>query len=405
MVFAFLGLGVSAIPVVIIVALIIIIGYVSRAIFIRTRIPEALVLILIGILLVPIGHLLPLQYVLTLRSLASPIGTIALIVIMYSGATLINLKHNKSGVTRGILFGLLDTLLPVFILSAIMYVFFGWPLIYGAILGAVVGETAVAVIIPIIKRVSIPSSVYKMLVMETTMNSVAAILVFSILLNYTTGIPSTLSSAVIYIVSYLSIAIVVGLLVGIGWLFLQARLKGAQEYLATIAIAILMYGIVSFFNGAAILSVLIFAIIVGNYRFISNHLKINIDVTAKESTDKKAIERDIEFLIRTFFFVFIGIIAYFNYTFLLFALIAILVLMLIRVVQVKVLLRGLEYKPYQTFVFALMPRGTVVAVLAAILYSIGGVYFTEIFYISFMIIIITDILAGVLVSTTGVETK
>ncbi|MGC9135733.1 hypothetical protein [Caldivirga sp.] len=44
-------------------ALIILIGYVGDYLFRLTRVPEAVILMLIGILLVPIGHVIPVKYV------------------------------------------------------------------------------------------------------------------------------------------------------------------------------------------------------------------------------------------------------------------------------------------------------------------------------------------------------
>jgi potassium/hydrogen antiporter len=392
----------SSVPVLIAIALIIIIGYIGRAIFNRTKIPEALILILIGILLVPVGHLLPDSYVNTLRSLAGIFGDLALVVIMYNGGKAIVLNQKLFNDRKGISLGILDTLLPMAALTVIMAVF-GWPLIYGALLGAILGETSTIIVIPILRKIKMPDEMYTALVMETTLNSVFAILFFTLLLSFTNGQPLSASSFANFAVDYVSVAVAFGLVAGLLWLVVQSYIKGAREYLASLAFAILLYGVVDLFNGAAAISVLIFAIILGNYKPIIERLGLKIEIKKKERRETHAVERDLEFLIITFFFVFIGMIALLSVQYLIYAIIVTAVLVVIRYVEVVFVLDG--DKVYRDMAFALMQRGTVVAVLAAILFSIGGNYFDQIFYICFMVIILTNIIASILVSRTRLEVK
>jgi len=392
----------SSVPIIIAVALIIIIGYIGRAIFNRTKIPEALILIVIGLLLVPVGHLLPDSYVNTLRSLAAIFGDIALVVIMYNGGKAIGLNRELLRNTRGISLGILDTILPMIALTLIMMAL-GWPPVYGALLGAILGETSTIIVIPILRKIQMPEGMYASLVMETTLNSVFAILAFTLLLSFTNGQAISASTFANFAVDYVSVAIAFGLVAGLLWLVVQSYIRGAREYLASLAVAILLYGVVDLFNGAAAISVLIFAIILGNYKQITEHMGLKIDIKRKERRETHAVERDIEFLIITFFFVFIGMIALLSVQYLVYAVIVTFALVVIRYVEVAFVLDG--EKQYRDIALALMQRGTVVAVLAAILFSIGGNYFDQIFYICFMVIILTNILGSVLVSRTKLEVR
>ncbi len=392
----------SAVPILVAMALIIIIGYIGRAIFNRTKIPEALILILIGLLFVPIGHLLPGNYVTALRSLAALFGDLALVVIMFNGGKAIGLNLNLFRNTKGWSLGILDSLIPIIVLTIIMMAL-GWPPIYGALLGAILGETSTVVVIPIIKKIAMSKGMYSALVMETTFNSVLAILAFTLLLSFTNGQALSASTFASFAVDYVSVAIAFGLVAGLLWLLVQSRIRGAREYLACLAMAILLYGIVDLFNGAAAISVLIFAIILGNYKPITERLGLKIEINTKERGETHAVERDIEFLIMTFFFVFIGMIALLSVQYLIYAVLVTAVLVAIRYGEVVFLLDG--DKVYRNMAFALMQRGTVVAVLAAILFSLGGNYFDQIFYICFMVIILTNVLGALLVSRTKLEVK
>ncbi|GGP20435.1 hypothetical protein GCM10007981_08500 [Thermocladium modestius] len=373
------------------IAMIILIGYLGDALFRATRIPEILILMFIGILLVPIGHLIPIRYVEVLRLFAPLFGSIALVIIMFDGGRRIDFSSLTAS-ALGLFLGLLDIIIPMVIIAFLMNFLFDWPYVYGALLGTIVGETTSIVIVPVAARMKIPSDLYNLAVTEATFNSVVEILIFYLLLVFATGASSfSPQSYAKYVVDYLSVAVFMGLLMGFLWLFILNILKGTRGYVATIGIAFLLYGVVDYLGGAAVVAILIFAMIIGNYRSIGQHLNLFIDIREK---DMEIVEGELEFIVRTFFFVFIGMIALISITYLIYSILITAVLLLIRYAEVMPLVK----KEYRGFVWSLMPRGLTVAVLASILYSIGGTYFNDIFYLSFMVIIITNIIASIAIS-------
>ena len=386
-----------AIPVLIAASLVIIIGYVGRAAFSKTKIPEALILILIGVLLVPVGHLLPSVYVSELRSAAPLFGDLALIVIMYNGGRIIGLNIGLLKGTKGLALGIIDVAFSSLFISAIMGYIFGWPLIYGALLGALLGETTTTIVVSVIKRIEMPPQIYQTLLLETTFNSVIAIMVFTMLLSFVSGQQLTASSSIEYIVDYISVAVALGAIAGLTWLAIQEKISTARGYLPTIATAILLYGATSTFNGAAPIAVLVFAIILGNYKVVGRYVGIEFIVGRGEARDMHAVAGVIEFLITTFFFVFIGIIAsvsaqYFEYGLIITALLA-----AGRYAEMKWAFGGQDSK-YSGMAFSLMPRGTTAAVLSSSLLSLGTGYGYEAFYISLIVIVLTNVVAGLSLS-------
>ncbi|MFP3297723.1 MAG: cation:proton antiporter [Thermocladium sp.] len=375
------------------IAMIILIGYLGDALFRATRIPEILILMLIGIILVPLGHLVPDRYVEVLRLFAPLFGSIALVIIMFDGGRKIDFGSLTAS-ALGLLMGLLDILLPMFVIALIMNYLFGWPYIYGAMLGTIVGETTAVVIVPVASRIKIPSDLYNLAVTEATFNSVVEILIFYLLLVLITGSSFTPQSYAKYVVDYLSVAVFMGLVVGFLWLFALNVLKGTRGYVATIGVAFLLYGVVDYLGGAAVVSILIFAMIIGNYRAIGQHLNLFIDIHEK---DMEIVEGELEFIVKTFFFVFIGMIALLSFTYFIYSLVITMFLLLIRYIEVRAMIK----KEYRGFVFSLLPRGLTVAVLSSILYSMGGTYFNDIFYLSFMVIILTNIIASAAISRSA----
>ncbi|MGC8679886.1 MAG: hypothetical protein ACP5T6_01140, partial [Candidatus Micrarchaeia archaeon] len=139
----------------IIIALIMILGYISKLIFKLLKIPEVLILIVIGLILVPIGHILPSSYTNILTALAPLFGSIALVVILLGGSKEIHPKGKYVKSVEGVIFGTLDIVLSAALLAWIMNIIFKWPFIYGALLGTIVGETTTIIVIDIIKRIKI----------------------------------------------------------------------------------------------------------------------------------------------------------------------------------------------------------------------------------------------------------
>jgi cell volume regulation protein A len=398
----------------VVIALIIIIGYISTAVFRRTRIPELLILMLIGIFLVRIVNIVPANYLDTLLAIAPVFGSLALVVIMFNGSKGLKFESELVRNWKGLAFGILDIVLSVAIVSVLMRYAFGWPTIYGAILGAILGSTSTVVVIPFIRKVKINQDIFNSLFIETTVNSLVSIVVFSVLLVFINGQSFSAFSFTSYLLDYVSVAVVMGFLTGIGWIFIINNLKGAREYAATLAMAILLYGMVGIFNGASIIAVLIFGMIIGNEETIINAL--NLDHFVKrvkndsqqsirdDAVDERPVENELEFLIRTFFFVFMGMIVVLSVQYLVYGIIITLLLVLARYVEVGILL-GSNTPVERSLALSLTPKEVTVATLATVVFGFGGFYFTQTFYISFMVIVVTGILSSFMLNRVKVEVK
>ena len=408
----------SSSTVLVVIALIIIIGYISTAIFKRTRVPELLILMLIGIFLVQVLHAVSTNYLDVLRSLAPVFSSLALVVIMFNGSKGLKLGDTALRSWKGMTLGLLDVFLSMIAISVLVYYVFGWPLLYGAILGAILGETASIVVIPFIRKVKLSPDIFGAMFVETTTNSIAAIAIFSLLLILANNQSLSAFSFTTYILDYISFAVVMGLVAGICWFFVADILKGAREYIAILAIAILLYGFVDIFNGAAIISVMIFGLVIGNEKALAEMLKlhsqknpINEGKDASENANsskstmqmnEKAVEKELEFLISTFFFVFMGMITVLSVQYLIYGLLISLILILVRYLEVRAVLYK-NINEERKLAFALLPRGVTVATLATILYGIGGIYFMQTFYISFIVIVVTSIVSSLMLNRVSVE--
>lgn len=375
------------------ISLIIILGYVGDAIFRATRIPEILILMSIGIAIGPLAHVLPDSYISTLRNLAPIFSSIALIMILFNSGTAMRIFDKESKGYVGVVLAFLDVALSCLAVGALMHYVFQWPLVYGALLGVIVGETSSVIVLPIAKKLKISKDLYNILIMETIFNSVFSILAFYLILVFITGSNFSPYSYVQYIVDYMSVPVLLGLLTGIIWIALRNTIKVASNYTASLAIAILLYSLVDFLGGSAAMSILVYAVIMGNDQTISKLMHMSSPVSNKKS---KFVEREFEFIIRTFFFVFIGMIAILSVDYLIFAVAVTAALLLLRLIEVNPLILRVS-KSYRNLTYSLMQKGLGVAVLSSIYYGLGLPYSTEIFSVSFTIIILSNIISAVLI--------
>ena len=382
----------------IVISLIIIVGFLSEAIFRRTRIPEVLILMFIGLILGPIGGLMPQDYVALLRSLTPLFGTLALVMIMFNSGKIMKFSEKKRlPGSWGIVIALADVAIPAAVMPFVMYYLLGWPLVYGALLGVILGETSTIMVLPLIRKLKISPEFYNLEVNEATFNSVITILAFYLILIVAQGGTLSASSYFEYALSYISTAVFIGLVAGFGWLLVRNIIRTARSYIATLSIAILLYGFVDILNASAVLAVLIFAIIIGNAKTLNRYLNLKHDGSREESKD---IENGLEFLVKTFFFVFIGIITILSIDYFIYGLIIVAILIATRYGEVLGLYRKAEPK-YKNLLLSLLPRGLTVAVLSSTLYSLGGIYYTDIFYICSVLLILTNIAFAILTSRSA----
>ena len=120
--------------------------------------------------------------------------------------------------------------------------------------------------------------------------------------------------------------------------------------------------------------------------------------------NEKAVEKDLEFLISTFFFVFMGMITVLSVQYLIYGLLISVILILVRYLEVRVVVYK-STKEERKLAFALLPRGVTVATLATILYGLGGVYFMQTFYISFIVIVATSVVSSLMLNRVSVEIR
>ncbi|MEE6246126.1 MAG: cation:proton antiporter [Thermoproteota archaeon] len=384
-----------------------IIGFLADLIFKKKNIPDIPILIFIGLLIGPILNLLDQELLFG----AAPFFTaLAITAILFDGGLKLDLDEIFGGAKA------IPLAITAFILSGgLVYILATYMLDYifpqNLFFAIVMGGTSSAVVIPLIEKISekrINAKVSKEKIEDESsekqdimksMNKIKSILnlesaitdvfviVFSVTLlqiiaEGTKG--GVLNQVLSGIASAFAIGIVLGVIGGIVWVRTlaisdvsgsseQEKLRSYDDIL-TFTTAILLYGISEYVGGSGPLAALTFGFILGNGKQFASAVRMKKYVPAGEMIRK--FQHEISFLLKTFFFIYIGVILPLSNLILFFyATIITIGLLLIRYVTVYITTNGpskIEVTDEDRHIMSVMiPRGLAAAAVSQLPSTFG----------------------------------
>ncbi len=376
----------------IIAGIIIMTGFFGIFFFDKTKIPDVLLLLGIGLLLGPVLGFIDPE---TLGDFTEYFGSLALIIILFEGGMDMDLDRLIIELGAASFLVVVSFFLSMAGIAAFLHFIQGWQIMQSILLGTILGCTSAAIVIPIISRMEIKDEIKTIVSVESVLSDVLAVVLTITLIEIitlgTTGIRTPFRA----VASSFSTAIIGGGLAGILWLKVLDSFRDRKySYMFTLAAVLITFGGVSFLGGSGAIAVLIFGIVLGNSHSFSGFLKISND-SLIESTIK-FFHGEMTFFIRTFFFVYMGMIITFKQVDREFFLICFSILLIIVVMRFfSVGLTALifhEKRPDRFIMMSMMPRGLASAVLAIIPASLkidGSGYFVD---ITFAVIIMTNVI-------------
>lgn len=296
---------------------IIAIGFTATLIFERTRVPDLLILIFLGLLLGPIAlTYFGLSFVPPgVLEVATPYFTaLALMMILFDGGLNLRLaqivKHlGIIGLHTGFAF-----LLTVFSVAYVSTTVLGYPWLVGLLLGAILGGTSSAVVIAIVRALRVSEETKVILTLESVLTDVLCVVTVLALIELLHGGPG---ASVWIVFADLGQAFLVsfafGLTFGLGWLLLLGRLeKKPFAYMLTIAALFVLYAVSQSAGGSGAMASFVFGLVLGNHQDFERRLKRRRSFLVDDRI--KQFHGELSFVIRTFFFVFLGLVFTFSFS-------------------------------------------------------------------------------------------
>lgn len=385
-------------------AVIVILGFLGEEFFNRTSIPDSILLLLFGVLLGPIFQLFAQEELLAITPY---FAALALIIILFDGGLNMDIREAVRNSPRALVLAITGFTLNVAVTAAICKYLLGWRLLNGLLLGSIVGGGSSIIVIALIRKLKVTEKIETVLSLESILTdvlcTVGAYTAINILLQEVNaeGVSSgiDLYAALGSVGTAFGVGILVGLGFGVAWLVILEKIKGKPNaYMLTLAMLFLTFVVATNLGGNGALSALFFGLMIGNSRHIARLLKFRTTVSIDKNV--RDFHCQISFLIRSFFFVFTGLLFSFSsYIFnsILIGLVLSFTFLGIRFVVIKMATVKSELKAYETLMSVMFPRGLAAAVLASIPLT-SGVPNSQVFpEIAFIVILTT-----IIVCTVGV---
>ncbi len=311
------------------VAGIIFLGFLGNLVFSRFKLNDTLLLILVGVILGPLlGYLEPT----TLQSLSNIVGPLALILILFDGGLALNLRDLVHGLGNATVLGLVSFVATTGLVGLVVATALGIPFTTALILGAILGGTSALVVLPSLEHMNVEKRTGTVLGLESALTDVLVVVVSFTLISIvaagtamTTGVGENLTAALdgasgpsfdaqgiaSKLLITFAMSLFMGIAAGLVWLVLYPRVREkAFGYMLTLGFMFSLYVFVEWIlgdvsSGGGPLAVLAFGIMLGNYDRLG---KIAFSLGDEFGRGMKRFQGEISFLVRTFFFIFLGAI-------------------------------------------------------------------------------------------------
>jgi cell volume regulation protein A len=371
--------------------IIIMAGFFGNIFFEKTRVPDALLLLGLGIVLGPVSGVVPPH---GLAEFAEYFGTLALVIILFEGGMDMDLDKLVTEFGAASLLVTISFSLTVMALSAYLNLVRGWEPLPSLLLGTILGCTSAPVIIPIVGKMTLKEETKTVLAIESSLSDVLAVVCAISLIEIITLGRIGIQAPFRTVASSFSIAVVFGVIGGLAWLKVLDVFRAKKySYMFTQAAVLIMFGAVRFLGGSGPMAVLVFGLVLGNSHRFANVLNVSNHLVGNTI---KFFHNEMTFFIRTFFFVYVGIMVSFaviDWNFLMFSLALLLLIVAVRFLSVTVTVAVYEDKKKDRFIMTTMlPRCLASAVLATMAVS-ANVRESENFVgLTFAIIISTNLI-------------
>lgn len=408
-----------------VISAIIFLGFIAEIIFKKLNIPDVIILIGVGIL---IGTVLKWTNVEAFGSGAELFTTFALIFILFQGALSIDFKTLFKSLSSTFKLTVVNFLLTVLIIVAIT-MFMGYDIKLAILIGMILGGTSSAVVIPLVNNVDIKNKYGLVLTLESALSDVLCIIGTVTILEIIKTGEIVASQIFRSVLASFSLALIVGILAGFLWIILLNRNETlSKSYMLTIAFVIGLYAFVqsSFVHASGAIAALAFGLMLGNSKtilsigknkdkIVKEDIKNNKKIKNNDDSDEKVIRNvlspsaknfysEIGFFVKTFFFVYLGILMDFsNPKIFIYGAILTIGIYLVRPFAVKLVFNreGLENNE-RTLLEVLIPKGLAAAVLAGIAVQAGafGDNGGEVISLILSVVLLSILLTSILVFLT-----
>ncbi|MCK9450499.1 MAG: cation:proton antiporter [Bacteroidales bacterium] len=352
------------------VGLLVFMAHVFAEVFSRKKVPDVLLLIILGLLIGPVLNIINTDQF----GLVGPVfTTITLVTILFEGGTELRidaLRHSLRGTS------LLTNL--NFFASMIVVGLLGWLILDLApltsfMLGAIVGGTSSAVVIPLVRQLNISNNSRTILILESAFSDVLCIIFALAFIEAIQLGEIKVGTTIGQILASFILASIMGFLGAFFWSVVLHRIRNIKNSIFTTpAFVFIIYGISEILGYSGAISALAFGIGLANTDLIKGTSLSKYFTKEPDSLNEteRILFGEAVFLLKTFFFVYIGVSVQLNdWVPILIGLVITIILFLLRIPVVRASMpisKVKQDKVDMMYMSTMVPKGLAAAVLATI---------------------------------------
>ncbi len=377
-----------------------------------SKIPNVLLLIIVGVLLGPLFGLLTADFFGEAGALFS---VMVLAIMLFVGGTELRLDVIQKSWRGTAVLTILGFFITMVIVGYLIMWFTGTRPLLSFMLAAIISGTSSAIVIPLAERLKVDIRSQAMLLLESAFTDVFSIVITIALLKaYQLGAFSIPSVTFDIGLNFIGAAMLGGV-AGVGWSFVLTKVRQMQNsFFSTPAAVLILFGTLETVGLSGPIAALAFGITLGNIPYFKIYLErrhallysLLHPVTLSER--ERSFFSEIVFLLQTFFFVFVGL----SITLTSSGALATAVALVAAIFVVRLPIVFWSAPKYLSFfdrsvIAVMIPKGLEAAVLATLVVQsgiAGGAFIQEVSYIViFLSVLVTSLLIFSLYHTSARE--
>ena len=334
-------------------------GWLSGLFYSRTNIPDIIWLLAFGILLGPVLNFFDAELFISLSPLMS---IVALNIILFDAGINVDIKAIMETMLKSVVLSITTFVITVvvfrFVLHFLMPEFFSpkEAMLFGTMIGGTSTVTVLGIIGGLERIIRDLGNVKVILMMESVISDPLCIVSAMTFIRMIMLPGVSIQDGLKDIFSTFFISSVIGFVVGLVWAqILDLLHKKPFNYIMTIATLFPTYIIAESVagHGAGPVSALTFGLALTNFQYLAGRLGIVRNVRI-DKRKLREFHEEITFLIKSFFFVFIGIIVSLSQNFLIYGIILVAILAAIRYLAVTLVSGPLKFSNVESMLTKLI---------------------------------------------------
>lgn len=306
---------------------IIVVGFLGNIQFRITKVPSVIMLMILGVVLGPsVLGLVTAETVqnVIVEQVAPPFGMLALLIILFEGGLDLELKTVVREAGKSIFLSVLIFALTLVLTTLACVYLIELDLMLSLMIGGIVGGTSPAIIIPVVSKLRVSDRVKTMMNLEPALADV--LIIISVIVFIDIWVAQSGSSGedaiswfniAVKVFGQFAIGVGAAIVAGVVWARFMGSLRGESlSYMLTLGFIFLLNSVVHFIDGSGPIAILTFGIVLANVGDMAKNLDLSIRKLLGINVDPKMFKMDsfvhhitveISFLVRTFFFVLLGL--------------------------------------------------------------------------------------------------